>query len=133
MPTDLPTDVPTAIPETAPANVPLRKRLRPPLQSALGADVGDDTKIDVLDLPDRTPVAAAKIMTRPGRRPFATFIPADGGEQIKIPIYYSETIGLYLDNSEIDTSAGNQLVCKRLSPQYTVAGRPISGFLKIFA
>jgi len=133
MPTDPPTDVPTAVPENPPANVPLRKPLRPPLQSGIGDSIGDDTKINVYDFPDREPVAAAKIMVKPGRRPFATFIPADGGPRIKIPIYYSETIGLYLDNSEIDTSAGNQLVCKRLSPQYTVAGRPISGFLKIFA
>jgi len=131
MPTDIPTDIPTSVPEDKPVNVPPRKKLRPPLVSALGAADNDNTAINVFDMPDRTPVPASEIMQKSGRRPFMTWIKKDGGPSERFPIYYSPTHGLYVDNQTLGPEEGDTLICKRLSPQFTVRGRPIAGFTKI--
>lgn len=132
MPTEIPTDIPTTIPEDMPAVIPGRKTLREPLVSALGHTDGDDTIIAVYDMPDRTKVEGDKIMTRAGKRPFCTWVHADGTPDTKIPIFHSTLKGLYFDNQEFLPGPGDILVCKRLSPQYTVRNRPIAGFSHVF-
>lgn len=107
--------------------LPPKQKLRPPVYGSIGQAVGDIRHVNIQDPPTMALILPEEIQITPGARPQIEIIQANGGPTVNIPIFYSDTEGLYFDLDTFNPQPGDQVILPALSPPFWGLARPIRG------